>query len=124
MTKHPRNLLLAITALGAMALGGSVIAQAATSSSSHPAAHTTARDGDTIQSGDQTAPDPGTRATAAHRSAHRAVHARHATARAGETNGENPENAGETSTETGPSDGPGGHADPTGNVDHQFSGQE
>src|ERR1700730_6332571 len=45
-----------------------------------------------------------------------AVH--HAKA-AGETPGES---SGES--ETGPSDGPGGHADPAGNVDHQFSGGE
>jgi hypothetical protein len=61
----------------------------------------TPTDGDNVQSGDQTTPDTGTEA---------------------------PEAAGteapETGTETGPSDGPGGHADPAGNVDHQFEGTE
>jgi hypothetical protein len=118
MTKHPR-LLLSLTALGAMALGGTTIAQAASSSPSHPAEKVAAHDGDNIQSGDQTSPDPSSPTNAARHAAQRAVYGRHAT-RSAEPNGENPEN----STETGPSDGPGGHADPPGNVDHQFSGQE
>ena len=123
MTRHPRRLLLSLTALGAMALGGTTIAQAASGSPSHPAEKVAAHDGDNIQSGDQTSPDPGTTANTARHAAHRAVHGRQAT-RGAETNGENPENASESSTENGPGDGPGGHADPPGNVDHQFSGQE
>jgi len=36
-----------------------------------------------------------------------------------------PDGTGESTGETsGESDGPGGHADPAGNVDHQFDGQE
>jgi hypothetical protein len=61
----------------------------------------TTTDGDNIQEGDQTTPDTGTAAA--------------------ESSTETPE----TGTETeGASDGPGGHADPAGNVDHQFEGTE
>jgi hypothetical protein len=121
MTKHhPRKLLLTATALGAMALGGTAIAQAASSTPAHPAEKITRHDTDNVQSGNQTAPDPATPSSAAHR----AVHGRHVASRTGERNGENPENSGETNTENGPSDGPSGHADPPGNVDHQFSGTE
>jgi hypothetical protein len=55
-------------------------------------------DTDNIQQGDQTTPDNGASATA--------------TETSGESAGENQ------------SDGPGGHADPAGDVDHQFDGQE
>lgn len=60
---------------------------------------TSGPDTDNIQQGDQTSPD-GTGAST------------------GEASGEN------TGENTGESDGPGGHADPAGNVDHQFDGQE
>ena len=123
MTKHPRRLLLSLTVLGALALGGTTLAQAASSSRSHPAEKVAAHDGDNIQSGDQGSPDLSAPANTARRAARRAVHGRQAT-RSAETTGETPENSTETSTENGPSDGPGGHADPPGNVDHQFSGQE
>ena len=60
-----------------------------------------AADTDNIQQGDQTTPDTGSESEA----------------------------GGETTTETGgesagESDGPGGHEDGPGNVDHQFQGQE
>ena len=60
---------------------------------------TSVPDTDNVQQGDQTSPD----ATAAS---------------TGEASGEN------TGENTGETDGPGGHADPAGNVDHQFDGQE
>jgi hypothetical protein len=56
-----------------------------------------AADPDTTQSGDQTTPDTGTEAPGT-------------------------ESSETASSETGPSDGPGGHADPAGNVDYQFEG--
>ncbi|MGI8680879.1 MAG: hypothetical protein ACR2JO_01835 [Mycobacteriales bacterium] len=56
-------------------------------------------DTDNIQEGDQTTPDAA------------------ATASASESGSEGTESATE-------SDGPGGHADPAGNVDHQFEGEE
>jgi len=59
---------------------------------------TTGADTDNIQQGDQTTPD---------------------------TAGQASESTGESSGESsGEADGPGGHADPAGNVDHQFDGQE
>lgn len=60
---------------------------------------TSVPDMDNIQQGDQTSPDVTGASTA-------------------EASGEN------TDENTGTSDGPGGHADPAGNVDHQFAGQE
>jgi hypothetical protein len=65
-------------------------------------------DGDTVQQGGQTTPDVADAAP--------------------ESGSEAPESATETGTETGTEteadDGPGGHADPPGTVDHQFEGAE
>jgi hypothetical protein len=58
-------------------------------------------DSDNVQEGDQTTPDNGTEAEA--------------------PGTEGPETGNETES---PSDGPGGHEDPPGNVDHQFEGTE
>ncbi|MEV7382829.1 hypothetical protein [Streptomyces lydicus] len=63
-----------------------------------PGERSTGPDRDNIQQGDQTAPDRG-QAGQEH-----------------ERRGEAPEN--------GVSDGPGGHADPSGTVDHRFTGEE
>ncbi len=121
MTKHHiQRLLLTATALGATAFGGTTVAQAASSSSAHPVETVAQHDGDAVQSGNQTAPDPAT----ASRAADHAVRVHRAASRAGARSGENPENGAETNRESGQSDGPGGHADPPGNVDHQFSGTE
>ncbi|MDQ6835997.1 MAG: hypothetical protein M3016_07395 [Actinomycetota bacterium] len=151
MTKRIQKLVLTMAALAALALGGSVLAQAQTSKSSAQE-RVSAPDRDNVQSGDQTTPD------ATHRSSRHARHhkarARHAghhrvrvssttssdpagggTGQSGdqsapdrgsasETSGaENPE-TGAGSESGGPSDGPGGHADPPGNADHQFQGHE
>jgi hypothetical protein len=110
MTKRIKNVLAAVVALSALALGGAVFAQA--------------------QSGRATM-----KATAGH---HKARHAKHHATRAssqqaaGEQTGaseqpgaENSEQSGESA---GGSDGPGGHADEAGggnaNADHQFQGEE
>lgn len=58
-------------------------------------ATTVSTDADNVQQGDQTTPDT-----------------------TGPTEGSGNE------TESGTTDGPGGHADPAGNVDHQFQGEE
>jgi hypothetical protein len=63
----------------------------------------TSPDTDAIQQGDQTSPDNGTAA---------------ATAAGHTVRGEN------TGEQEGNSDGPGGHADPAGNVQHEFNGVE
>lgn len=72
------------------------VPKAASSSSENPSAPDT----DTIQEGDQTSPDTTASASASESSS---------------------EQESESATE---SDGPGGHEDPAGNVDHQFEGSE
>jgi hypothetical protein len=109
----------AAAALAALALGGSVIAQAASTPAKAPAKsavsapeNTTGPDTDSIQSGDQTTPDsPDSPGSASDRAA------------------ESPEQPGnETAAESAPdSDGPGGHADETSgnaNAQHDFQGVE
>lgn len=92
-----------IVVLTMSALGGVALASSPSDPQNAPAVSeaTTAADTDTIQEGDQTTPDTGAEAKAES---------------AGET-----ESATESGTE---SDGPGGHEDPPGNVDHQFDGEE
>jgi hypothetical protein len=96
MTKRIQKVSAAVLALGALGLGGSAIAQGA--SSTEPVG---GPDRDAIQAGDQTTPD---RATAA---------------------AEQPgvESSSETAAN---SDGPGGHADEPGNAaaDNQFQGAQ
>ncbi len=90
-----------ITALAAIlaltTLGGVAVAKASTHEAVKPAvAEATAPDTDNVQQGDRTTPDVAS----------------------GEA-------ASETAAESsGQSDGPGGHEDPAGNVDHQFQGNE
>jgi hypothetical protein len=94
-----------IAALASLAVGGSAIATAAQKGgaptppapaiTTQPQVDTTsANDGDNVQQGDQSAPD---------------------TADAAE--------APESATSESASDGPGGHADPAGNVDNQQEGE-
>jgi hypothetical protein len=72
---------------------------AVTADTPDPGESATGPDTDTVQQGDQSAPDTGTSATA-------------------ESSQE------QQAAENGPSDGPGGHADASGTVDHQFTGKE
>jgi hypothetical protein len=106
-------------AAATLVLSGAVVGGAAVASSRHadnnvnPGKHSVTQgaassstDTDTIQQGDQTGPE---------------------TPDPTGTTGSGSE--GETGTESGAetetsSDGPGGHADPTGAVDHQFEGEE
>ncbi len=99
MKKRTKIMAVLTTALMLAALGGVAIAKTGGSSKPATAVEVTAPDTDNVQEGDQSAPDNGTEGT--------------------ETEGS--EAAGETSQE---SDGPGGHEDPPGNVDHQFDGEE
>lgn len=94
-----------VAAIAALALGGVAYASSGGSATQHAKAKTAATaepiqsgpDTDNIQSGDQTTPDTGS----------------------------NAEQSSETTGESGSAnDGPGGHADAPGNVDHQFQGQE
>jgi hypothetical protein len=98
-----------IASAAALTLVGSVTGVAVASSKGSVAPKpattetTSGPDTDNLQQGDQTTPDTTGGA-------------------ASETTGES---AGEgTGESSGESDGPGGHADPAGNVDHQFDGQE
>lgn len=111
---------IAAAAIGVLALAGTSAGAAAAASPSTVArvaqvtAEPTSPDTDNIQSGDQTGPDP------AGAAATMATHHQKAQA-SGENGGENSESSGESSA---PSDGPAGHADPSGNVQHEFSGVE
>lgn len=143
MTKRIRQLVVALAALAALALGGAVLAQAQTSPSAAPE-RTTMPDRDTVQSGDQTTPD--TASTATGRARHHTVQvassttadpAGGGTAQSGDQSAPDTGSASETPGAESPetragsesasaNDGPGGHADPPGNAnaDHQFQGNE
>jgi hypothetical protein len=120
MSKRIHKVLAAVAGIAALALGGSAFAQAqagsqpapskaappATNASPVPGAENPgAKDGDTVQSGDQTTPDPA--------------------GSAGASEQPGSEAAGESAPN---SDGPGGHADEAngGNAsaDHQVQGAE
>jgi len=98
------KLAAAVTAVAALAVGGSALAGAAQkgSPSTPPAASQSQQevapsvDGDTVQQGDQSAPDS-----------------------ASEQAGSESEQA----SESGPSDGPGGYADTNANADTQQQGE-
>ena len=105
-----------LLAVGTVVLGSLSIAGAALASSGHrnavkPATANLAADTDNVQQGDQTTPDtPGcsTESTESNGSAAEAT--------------QEPESSGEgQGTE---SDGPGGHQDPSGDVNHEFDGEE
>lgn len=90
----------AASVVGLAAMFGTGTAFAATTPAPVPPAQTA-----TVQQGNQTTPDTGT-----------------STEKAGV---EAPESSSSATETTGTaSDGPGGHQDPAGNVDHQFDGQE
>ena len=101
------KLAAAVTAVAALAVGGSALAGAAQkgSPSTPPAASQSQQeiapsvDGDTVQQGDQSAPD-----------------------NASKQAGSESEQAGSES-ESGPSDGPGGYADTNANADTQQQGE-
>lgn len=114
--------LAAVSILGVGVIGGAAVKARATTTpvkSTAPAAVSTATadneatglpDTDNVQQGDQTSPDAAT-LTSSQTAA-------------------GSEQAAETSTEassekaSAESDGPGGHADPAGNVNHSFQGEE
>jgi hypothetical protein len=106
-----------LLAIGATVVGfggaGAVAAVAQTSTTTKPAVVTPApAETDTVQQGDQTTPDvPG------------AVEKADPAEKPGTPEAGTAEKPGTSETGTA-NDGPGGHADPPGNVDHQFDGQE
>jgi threonine dehydrogenase-like Zn-dependent dehydrogenase len=119
MTRRIQKGAAAVLAFGALGLGGSAIANAA--SATEPVG---GPDHDTIQSGDQTTPDVGQTATA------KSAASTSSTPAAGEQPGveSSTEAPGaESSSETAANnDGPGGHADEPGNpqANNQFQGQQ
>jgi hypothetical protein len=126
MTRRIQKGAAAVLALGALGLGGSAIANAA--SATEPVG---GPDHDTIQSGDQTTPDVGKTATASKSATvSKAAASNSSTPAAGEQPGveSSTEAPGaESSSETAANnDGPGGHADEPGNpqANNQFQGQQ
>ncbi|HEV3071957.1 MAG TPA: hypothetical protein VGY76_11090 [Solirubrobacteraceae bacterium] len=129
MRKRLKTISGAAAALAILALGGSAIASGTqhTRSASKQRAistslateKTSAPDTDNIQSGDQTSPDTHSAKASSVSTASQTPDSGSAT----ENSSETPDtgSAAEVSSE---SDGPGGHEDPAGNVDHQSEGQE
>jgi hypothetical protein len=103
--------------IAALALSGAIAgtAAAASNAGARPAIVHVAQsepagpDTDAIQQGDQTSPDAGTAA---------------ATSASPSANGENPGEQEAAGEQQASPDGPGGHADPAGNVQHEFTGVE
>ena len=126
MTKMKKT-IAGIAALAALALGGAVFAQAQGGSQPQVQASqgtgesVNGPDGDTIQSGDQTTPDqPGAASGNEQQSADGPDQGAADASDQGGTDAPD-----QTGSESGSqSDGPGGHADPAGNVDNQFEGQQ
>jgi hypothetical protein len=120
MTKSIQKVSATVLALGALGLGGSAIAQAASSPES-----TTGPDRDNIQAGDQTTPDVST-VTASARKPTAANAGTGARSSAVEQPGVESTTETPGSESAASSDGPGGHADEPGNAnaDHQFQGAE
>jgi hypothetical protein len=106
---------VASVAVAVLALGGAGIGTAvASSASTHAPAQVTQSeptgpDHDAVQQGDQTSPDNAAAAVT------QGVHSSKAD-NPGEENG--------SESESGPSDGPGGHADASATVQHEFNGVE
>ena len=139
MTKMKKT-IAGIAALGSLALGAAVFAQAQSGSApqvqSAPAKAepTGGPDTDNIQSGDQTTPDQGQSASAQSestggpdtdtvQSGDQTTPDQPGAASGNEQqSSEGPDQAGAESPDQ--SDGPGGNADPAGNVDNQFEGQQ
>ena len=121
MRKRLKTTAGAVAALVALALGGSATASATQSTPSggtkRAVKHAAAKSGenmggpdtDSIQSGDQTSPDPSADGTSS----------------ASTSEAQRAESSSESSSEgSSASDGPGGHEDPPGNVDYQSEAQE
>jgi cytoskeletal protein RodZ len=117
MTKRIKKTIAAVAALGALALGGAVFAQAqsgqSTAAPSVQSANESVKspDTDSVQSGDQTTPDqPGTASVSASSASE-------------QPSAENEQPGTESASNN---DGPGGHADEPGNANanYEFQGQQ
>ena len=128
MRKRLKTIGGGAAALAILALGGSAIASGTQHTRSTNKQHaistslavekTSAPDTDNIQSGDQTSPDTHS-AKATSVSTSQTPDSSSAT----ENSSEAPD-TGSATENSSASDGPGGHEDPAGNVDHQSEGQE
>jgi cytoskeletal protein RodZ len=128
MRKRLKTISGAAAALVVLALGGSAIASATRHtpsaskkraiSMSLAAEKTSPTDTDNLQSGDQTSPDTHS-AKVSSVSTSETPNSGSATENSSET-----PDSGSATEISSESDGPGGHEDPAGNVDHQSEGQE
>lgn len=115
---RPKNLIaVAAVALGSLSVSGAARAANNGLAGVKSAVETSSVDTDALQVGDQTSPDIG-----------RTADGDGDTTQSGDQsapdgNGSGDEASGSES-ENAPSDGPGGHADPPGNVDNQFDGEQ
>jgi hypothetical protein len=112
---------VATAVVAALALAGAGAGTAVAASNGPVRAHQassepTGPDTDNLQVGDQTTPDPSGAGAAKAASSPR-IGASHA--RAGASEDEST-----SENENAPEDGPGGHADPAGDVQHEFNGVE
>jgi hypothetical protein len=112
-TRKVATAVVAAVALAGAGVGTAVAATHGPARAHQASSESTGPDTDNLQVGDQTSPDPAAGAANAASSAR--IGASHAKRAAGEGN---------SSEGSHESDGPGGHADPAGNVDHQFNGVE
>jgi len=115
-TRKVATAVVAALALAGAGAGTAVAASNGPSRAHQASSEPTAPDTDNLQVGDQTSPDSSAAgaATAASSARIGASHAR-AGASGDESTSEN---------ENAPEDGPGGHADPSGDVQHEFNGVE
>jgi hypothetical protein len=116
MTKRLKQVLLGVGALAALALGGSSLAQAGTTTVKSTLEPTSAPDRDTIQAGDQTTPDTPAKSASVSTAKSSSV--------ADTPESGTPDTPAEAPSSETANDGPGGHADPPGNVDHQAGAEE
>lgn len=96
------KVMAALTAVGALAIGGAALASAGGKSSPVQPPAVDVQQG--VQQGDQSAPD----GTASEQSSESSAS----------------ESSSESSSESAPSDGPGGYADTNANADTQFQGEQ
>jgi|SRR5690348_16416356 hypothetical protein len=115
-TRKVATAVVAALALAGAGAGTAVAASNGPSRAHQASSEPTAPDTDNLQVGDQTSPDSSA-AGAAKAVGSTGIGASHA--RAGASGDEST-----SENENAPEDGPGGHADPSGDVQHEFNGVE
>ena len=112
--RFKKLIAVAAVALGSLSVGSAAVAATNGHAGTKAPVETSSVDTDTLQIGDQTSPDVGQIASVDGDTTQQGDQSTPDGTGSTEANG--PENA--------PSDGPGGHADPAGNVDNQFDGEQ